>query len=134
MRRIHEEVIATKFVSLYSTSIDFSKAFDSVDWNYVENILNSYDIPLECVDAVMSVYLGATDAVKSEDDILTGVGVLQGDTLAPYRFVLVIDWVTRNAIPDTSLGFCIRERVIRRTLGAQGWIQNQWPQNRICGI
>jgi hypothetical protein len=55
-RRIHEEVIATKFASLYSTFIDFSKAFDSVDWSYIENIMLSYDIPAETVDAVMSVY------------------------------------------------------------------------------
>ena len=58
----------------------------------------------------MSVYLGATAAVKSEGDISDyfdlGVGVLQGDTLAPSIFVLVIDWIMRNAIPDASLGFC----------------------------
>ena len=44
-----------------------------------------------------------------------GVGVLQGDTLAPCIFVLVIDWIMRNAIPDASLGFCIRERVGTRS-------------------
>ena len=43
-RRIHKEVIATKFASLYSTFIDFSKAFDSIDWNYIENIMLSYDM------------------------------------------------------------------------------------------
>ena len=37
-RRIYEEIIATKFASLFSTFIDFSQAFDSVDWNYIENI------------------------------------------------------------------------------------------------
>ena len=118
-RRIHEEVIATKFASLYSTFIDFSKAFDSVDWNYIENIMLSYDIPVETVDAVMSVYYGATAAVKSDGDISDyfdlGVGVLQGDTLAPYLFVLVIDWIMRNAVPDASLGFCVRERVGTRS-------------------
>jgi len=41
-RRIYEEVIATKFASLFSTFIDFSKAFDSVDWNYIENIMPSW--------------------------------------------------------------------------------------------
>eukprot|EP01035_Chromulina_nebulosa_P062217 gene62217-85088_t len=65
----------------------------------------------------MSVYYGATAAVKSDGDISEffdlGVGVLQGDTLAPYLFVIVLDWVMRNAIPDPSLGFCIRARVGR---------------------
>ena len=79
----------------------------------------SYDIPVEVVDAVMSVYYGATAAVKSDGDISEfldlGVGVLQGDTLAPYLFVLVIDWIMRNAVPDASLGFCVRERVGTRS-------------------
>ena len=118
-RRIYEEVIATKFASLFSTFIDFSKAFDSVDWNYIENIMLSYDIPVEIVDAVMSVYYGATAAVKSDGAISgyfdLGVGVLQGDTLAPYLFVLVIDWILRNAVPDASLGFSVRERVGTRS-------------------
>jgi hypothetical protein len=38
-RRIYDEVIATKFANLFSTFIDFSKAFDSVDWKYIENIM-----------------------------------------------------------------------------------------------
>ena len=71
----------------------------------------SYDIPVETVDAVMSVYYGATAAVKSDGDISEyfdlGVGVLQGDTLAPYLFVLVIDWIMWNAVPDAS---CSRTR------------------------
>ncbi len=114
-RRIHEEVIATKFASLYSTSIDFSKAFDSVDWNYIENIMLSYDIAVETVDAVISVYYGATVDVKSDVDLSDyfdlGVGVFQGETLAPYLFVLVTDWIMRNAVPEASFGFCVRERV-----------------------
>ena len=36
-------------------------------------------------------------------------------TLAPYLFVIVLDWVMRNAIPDPSLGFCIRARVGTRS-------------------
>ena len=90
-----------------------------MDWNYIENILLSYDVPIEVVDAVMSVYYGATAAVKSDVDISEffdlGVGVLQGDTLAPYLFVLVIDWVMRNALIDPSLGFFIRDRVGTRS-------------------
>jgi len=68
----------------------------------------------------MSVYLGATAAVKSEGDISDyfdlGVGVLRGDTLALYIFVLVIEWIMRNTVPDDSLGFCIfRARVGTRS-------------------
>ena len=79
----------------------------------------SYDISVETVDAVMSVYYGATAAVKSDGDISEyfnlGVGVLQGDTLAPYLFVLVIDWIMRKSVPDAQLGFCVREHVGTRS-------------------
>jgi hypothetical protein len=101
-----------KSARLISVFIDFSKAFDSIDWNYIENILIAYDVPKEIVDAVMSVYYGAKAAVKYDGSISEyfdlGVGVLQGDTLAPYLFVIVLDWVMRNAIPDESLGFTLK--------------------------
>ena len=71
----------------------------------------SYDILVETVDAVMSV---TSDGDISEYFDL-GVGVLQGDTLAPFLFVLVIDWIImRNAFPDASLGL-YRERVGTRS-------------------
>ena len=37
-------------------------------------------------------------------------GVLQGDTLAPYLFVLVLDRVLRIALDGQSWGYCVRER------------------------
>ena len=38
-------------------------------------------------------------------------GVLQGDTLAPYLFIIVIDYIMRTATKDSEeLGFKIRER------------------------
>ena len=44
------------------------------------------------------------------------VGVLQGDTLAPYLFAIVIDYVMRRAISDRAheLGFTLQPRRSRR--------------------
>ena len=99
--------------------VDFSKAFDSVEWNYIEGVLLAYGVPLEIVDAIMSVYYGAQAAVKVGGEISTpfdlGVGVLQGDTLAPYLFVIVLDWVMRNAIPDESLGLRLSDDIDTQT-------------------
>ena len=108
LRRLIEETSSTQTGKLAAIFIDFSKAFDSVDWNYIENILLAYDVPKALVDAVMSLYYGAQASVKVGSSLSEpfdlGVGVLQGDTLAPYLFVIVLDWVLRNAIPDESLG------------------------------
>jgi hypothetical protein len=58
--------------------------------------------------AIMSVYFGAQAAVKVDGVVSSffdlGVGVLQGDTLAPFLFVIVLDWVLRNALHDEKLG------------------------------
>jgi hypothetical protein len=39
---------------------------------------------------------------------------LQGDTLAPFLFVLVLDWVLRTAFPSAEDGFLLVRRVGRR--------------------
>ena len=65
-------------------------------------------MPKALVDAIMSLYYGAQASVKAGSSLSEsfdlGVGVLQGDTLAPYLFIIVLDWVLRNALPDESLG------------------------------
>ena len=64
---------------------------------------------------LMSVYYDAVAAVKFNGEISDffdlGVGVLQGDTLAPYLFIIVLDWIMRNAITDNSLGFNLNPSV-----------------------
>ena len=45
---------------------------------------------------------------------LKWTGVLQGDTLAPYLFVIVVDYVLRVAIQDNSDGFIIQKHLSRR--------------------
>ena len=73
MRRLIEATEATQDGKMIAIFIDFSKAFDSVDWNYIEQILLAYGVPKEIVDAVMSVYIGAkaTDgAMKNKQNYL----------------------------------------------------------------
>ena len=41
-------------------------------------------------------------------------GVLQGDTLAPYLFIIVLDYVLRNLDQNKNLGFTLRKQLSRR--------------------
>ena len=41
-------------------------------------------------------------------------GVLQVDTLAPYLFIIVLDYVLRNLDPNKNLGFTLRKQLSRR--------------------
>jgi Reverse transcriptase (RNA-dependent DNA polymerase) len=108
-RRLIEEIRDSSTGKLVSIFIDFTKAFDSVNWNWMRAILLAYNVPIKLVNTIMSLYHGATAKVKLENNEFTDFislssGVLQGDTLAPYLFIIVLDYVLRTALPDESLG------------------------------
>ena len=68
----------------------------------MEQILLEYALPKETVAAIMILYRNTKVKVRSPDgdtvyfDIVTGV--LQGDTLAPYLFIICLDYVLRTSI------------------------------------
>ena len=76
------------------TFIDFKKAFDSVHIGKMAKVLRSYGIPDKLVDAKNGSYTNtranvySPDGVSEEFDIVAGV--LQGDTLSPYLFIIVL--------------------------------------------
>jgi hypothetical protein len=103
IRRLFENIRKSQDEKCVAIFVDFSKAFDSISWDQMEAILYAYDIPKELVQAIMSLYRGAKAGVKCdnvpfnlEETFDLSVGVLQGDTLAPYLFVIVIDFILRN--------------------------------------
>ena len=84
-------------------------------------ILKSYGVPVEVVDAVNMLYTNTTAQVLSPGgdieffEILARV--LQGDTLSPYLFVIALNFAMRQAIGDESnLGFTLDRSRSRRRL------------------
>ena len=100
--------------------IDFKKAFDTIHRGKMLAILKAYGIPDEFVTAISIMYEDTTAKVITPDgetetlNILAGV--LHGDTLAPYLFVIVINYIMRIALlgREDNLGFQLRKRKIRR--------------------
>ena len=68
----------------------------------MEQILLAYCIPKETVAAITILYRNTKVKVRSPDgdteyfDIVAGI--LQGDTLAPYLFIICLDYVLRTSI------------------------------------
>ena len=68
----------------------------------MEQIPLAYGIPKETVAAITILYRNTKVKVRSPDgdteyfDIVAGV--LQGDTLAPYLFIICLDYVLRTSI------------------------------------
>ena len=83
-------------------SVAFSKAFDSIHRVKVEQILLSNGYPKETISTIMMLYKNTKEKVRSPDedtdyfDIVAGV--LQGNTLAIYLFIICVDYVLKTSI------------------------------------
>ena len=82
--------------------VDCSRAFDSIHRGKMEQILLALSLPKETVVAIMVQYKNAKVKVRSLGgdtdfyDIIAGM--MQGDTLAPYLFIICLDSVSRTSI------------------------------------
>ena len=88
------------------TFVDFRKAFGSIDRKCMFKILLTYGIPPKLVDAIKIVYennLATVWTQEGENDFFKVItGVLQGDPLAPFLFIIVLDFVLREALTNTD--------------------------------
>ena len=100
--------------------VDFRKAFDSIHRGKMLQILRAYGVPEKIVKAIGLMYQNTRARVVTPDgeteffEILAGV--LQGDTLAPFLFAIVLDYAMRQALQgrEEELGFKLDRRRSRR--------------------
>ena len=82
--------------------VDFYKVFDSINRGTMEQILPVNGLPKEIVAAIMMRYKNTKVKVRFPDrhtDYFNIVaGVLQGDTLAPYQYIICLDYVLKTSI------------------------------------
>ena len=120
LRRIIEGVKANNLPAII-TFIDFKKAFDSIHRAKMMRILKAYGIPPNLLRAIEGMYTNTKARIVTPDgeteqfDITAGV--LQGDTLAPFLFIIVLDYAMRKAMAggkEEELGFTLTPRRSRR--------------------
>ena len=118
IRRILEGVRAKKLQTTL-LFVDFTKAFDSIHRENMEQILLAYGLPKETVAAITILYRNTKVKVRSPDgdteyfDIVARV--LQGDTLAPYLFIICLDYMLRTSIDKIrENGFELTKKRSRR--------------------
>ena len=115
LRRIIEGVKENN-LSCIITFIDFKKAFDSIHRGKMLCILKAYGILESLVNATEDIYSDTKAKVLSPDGetkyFSITAGVLQGDTLAPYLFIIVMDYALRKALngKEEELGFQLKRR------------------------
>ena len=105
LRRIIEKLRNYKKEAVI-TFIDFKKAFDSIDRSKMLKILAAYGISSEIVNAIRVMYENTSAFVvthESNTDIFqVDTGVLQGNPLAPFLFIICLDYTLSTSIfpPD----------------------------------
>ncbi|XP_078586049.1 uncharacterized protein LOC144867902 [Branchiostoma floridae x Branchiostoma japonicum] len=97
---------------------DFKKAFDSIDRKVMLAVLRHYGIPLTIVNAINVLYNNSKSAVMVDgnisDPFQVTTGVLQGDVLAPFLFIVLIDFLMRRSTEDIDSGIVTHPRQSRR--------------------
>ena len=86
---------------------DFSKVFYSIDRRAISIVLSKYGVSELLIAYVMQFYIGTSAAVATAhgntENFSTTSGVLQGDSLAPFLFITLLDYVLRETILTTLM-------------------------------
>ena len=105
LRRIVEE-LKNHDMEAVLTFIDFCKAFDCIDRCQMYQILEAYGIPPDVVAAIRVMYENTSAVVITPEgeteQFLIDTGVLQGDPLAPFLFIICLNYTLRSAITDSD--------------------------------
>ena len=109
------------YKTLEATFVNFSKAFDSILRGKMEQTLLTYGLLKETVAAIMMLYrntkVKVCSSIGDTDYFDIIAGLLQGDTLAPYLFIICLDYMLRMSIDKMNdNGFKLTKERSRRYL------------------
>ena len=87
--------------------IDFEKAFDSLEWSFIEKTLNYYNFGSSLVAGVRLFYTDVSSCVQNNgwtsDFFSLSRGVGQGCPLSPYLFILCAEVLENSVRNDTRI-------------------------------
>ncbi|XP_019239049.1 PREDICTED: uncharacterized protein LOC109219081 [Nicotiana attenuata] len=93
----------------YMMKLDMQKAYDSIDWPFMEQVLNALTFPDKFVKWIMTCMETVTYTVMINGNLTKPFdakkGLRQEDPMSPFLFVLAMEYLTRslktpNQIPD----------------------------------
>ena len=97
--------------------VDFRKAFDTLHRSSIPVILSQYNVPNCLISDISQMYSDASACVSTElgptEWFKTTSVDLQGDTLSPYLFIVLLNYALKKTLQD-DVGFVARNRNGRR--------------------
>ncbi len=83
----------------YIVAFDFEKAFDSINHDYIYQVLQNLNFPEEFIHMIRTLYNGANSSVinnaMATPSFMLERSCRQGDCLSPYLFILAIEPLIR---------------------------------------
>ncbi|XP_062118295.1 uncharacterized protein LOC133831906 [Humulus lupulus] len=80
--------------------IDLRKAYDTVDWDFLENLLKALKFPMKFIGWVMACVRNTSYFLlmngRIQGKFKGGKGLRQGDPMSPLLFVLIMEYLTRS--------------------------------------
>ena len=88
--------------------LDFEKAYDKVNWDFMLNCHKMREFHPQWIEWVRKILVGGTVSVKLNDEVgpyfQSSKGVCQGDPFSPFLFNLAADCLTKMVIKAQQNG------------------------------
>ncbi|KAL0288473.1 UNVERIFIED_CONTAM: hypothetical protein Scaly_2729500 [Sesamum calycinum] len=98
-----------------SIKLDMSKAYDRIEWKYLEGILSKLGFHYEVVSLIMRCVSSVSYSFLLNESqfgfLSSGMGIRQGDSLSPYLFILCAEELSRMLQDRESRGEITRVAV-----------------------
>ncbi|VDP33097.1 unnamed protein product [Schistosoma mattheei] len=95
-------------LSLYIKFINYEKAFESVDRTTLWKLLRHHGVPQKMVNIIQNSYDGLHCEIVHGGQLTKSfevkTGVREGYLLAPFLFLLVIDWIIKMSASEGNHG------------------------------
>jgi hypothetical protein len=101
--------------------LDLSKAYDRVDWVFLEEVMHKMGFSCRWIRWIMSCVTTVRYSVKLNGALLEAfsptLGLRQGDPLSPFLFLFVVDGLSALLQSEISSGGISPIKICRRGLG-----------------